>query len=401
MQKPFSPLLAVAALAAAQPLGAQHRPARDETLDGVRYSVLGRFSRVPALSDSVTAVYRDSATEAWLFVSTLRSAEERPTRIAALLRRLGKAALGKRDEPLEWGIRPGSANPSDLFYETLYSVGSPGMRVSVRQVRSRGRDVLAGHAFVARGAPADPCAPFVSIPASRAEERVIASLLGIPAIPDLPINEVELPRVDVSGFGARRDDPEAERVRAAFAAYVGAIKDHRGAAAADLVIPSTLAFYQDVKNLALHGTPQDVHALPLTQRAAVLSARHRLDAARLAAMSPRELMVWGAMQITAVNDAMTADTPDVAGGRAWAALRVNGVPSGLRIQFFREGDAWRLDLVSLLGSAGCRVETELRARGMTSAQLDASLLHQLEVETGRAPSPDIWLPLVRTGSGPN
>ncbi|HYH80928.1 MAG TPA: hypothetical protein VEX86_14095 [Longimicrobium sp.] len=396
-------LAAAAALHAVQ-LVAQGAPATfTDTLAGVRYAVPAGYPRVPALGDSVAAIYRDEQGGTWLVVAALRGEEERPARIAALLQRLGRAALGPGGESAEWQLATGNApDPSPAFYQHLETVGGGrGLNVSLRQLRAGGRDLLVGNAFSRAEPPAGGCGATMSFPANQAEARLVASLLGRPVPPAPELTGFGGPPPEPPPGGAPpRADPEAARVTAVYDAYAAALRENRGEAAAALVTPAVVAFYADLRTLALHGTPAQVRALPLMQRMLVLGLRHRVGAERLSAMTPRQLLAHTIQTDTRVGAGMTPGTPAVVGDEATVPLLSGGRPTGARMAFIRGDGGWRADLLPLMALAGCGVRAALRQRGIGRERDDEVILRGLQHSTGRAPGDDIWQPLVPAGPPP-
>jgi hypothetical protein len=397
---PHRTILALAALVvvSAAPLAAQTPPpALTERVGQVRFGVPPRYTRDAAFSDSAIAVYHDAASASWLFVAPLARTEDRPGVILQLLRRLGKAGLGAASEQAEWELAPGvAARPVEGFYEQLQTLGIPGMHVSVRQMRTDGRDVLAGYAFVSREASARSCWFRGNGPGSRGERWLAASLLRTPSPGDAaPEGFAEAPS-DFSGFGGSdRPNPEKDRVLAVWNAYTAALKDHRGADAAALVTPAVAELYADLKTLALHGTSEQIHTLPVLLRTPVLSLRHRLEPARLAAMTPREVVAFGAQEDASFSGQVTPGEPVFLPGMAWLPLMTaGGTPTGFRVALLQVGGEWRIDLIPLIAAVDCQTAGRLHDRGITREQQNSLLLHQLEVSTGRAPSPRIWEPLI-------
>ena len=390
----------------ARPIAAQ------EMLAGLRYTVPAGFARDAARSDSVTAVYRTPQADQWLMVAVVRSVDERPGRVGGLLQRIGKAALGAATAPPEWVMTPGNApEPSTPFYQYFESMGGErNLNVSLRQVHAGRHDLLVGNAVLSHDESPFSCFVTMSVPANKATEQLIGSLLGRPpaelrpgrGLPSImgpvqggPPAERSAAVETRAGQGMPPPDPEAARVLAVYSAYTTALGEHRVAAAAELVTPATLAFYADLRTLALHGGPAQVRALPYIQRSLVLGLRHRLTAERLSGMTPGEVLAFAAENEARFNDGVTPGSPVVRGDAATVPLLNDGRPTVYIVDLERGDAGWRLDLLPFTAQTGCRIRRMIRRRGMGPDRDDEMILRVLERTTGRAPSPDIWQPLVR------
>jgi hypothetical protein len=396
-------LLATAGVAAAHPLHAQPDARRAATVDGVAFSVPPAFSPVPALSDGTTAVYADTATHVWLFVATLHAVEERRALFHRLASSLGARVFGARGG-VEWRSVPSApTSPFETFRQRLsLQDGNRRLSLTFRQYRSAGRDVVAGSAFVtdAGRQPSAACEQLFSYPAGEAEAALTTSLLrGTPAPEVLPNGSVHLQEAPPAGAAASAPlDPEQERVREVFKAYLKALMGHDGAAVAPLAAPAVVEHYAELRRLAVYGAPGEVRALPLRDRMEVLRLRHREDAAKLITMTPLDLLA--ADMSTMETDGSTGTgVPHVRGGVAWVSLTWNGKPTGQEIYFVRREGAWLVDFLSMLGDEECELQQELRLRGVGPDDENGVLLLILGEMTGRPVSPDIWQPLVRTEGG--
>jgi hypothetical protein len=132
----------------------------------------------------------------------------------------------------------------------------------------------------------------------------------------------------------------------------------------------------------------------------VLRVRHTLTGERLAAMTPAELLAFAAQTDARMPATVTPATPVVVDDVATLRLMDGGRDTGVRMTFLRVGGRWRLDGLPVLAQVGCIVRHTFRQRGIGRDQEDELLLRTLQATTGRAPSPDIWQPLVRTAANP-
>lgn len=377
----------------AQPIPMETRPA---TFAGLHFLVPAGFTPVPALSDDRTAVFASSSGSAWAFVSPLPSASLRPELIRTLTRRLAIGALGGA-EGLEWQMVPSFPTDSAEGYHLEMAVWRDerrSLQVSFRQLRAGGHDVMVGSAFAYDPSPGQMmCGETASVVSAEAEGAIAAALLGRPQ-----------PGHVVLTMGTRTapeppPNPEARRVLDAFDAYARAIRG-RDTAAASMVTPALLAFYDDLRTLALHATAEQVRELPLLARMHVLHLRLKLDAARLRAMTPAQ--VFSTIEVESGNLKASLVPGEVAVNPATAsfALMDGDRRTSYQVALVRQGGAWRVDTLPLSASGGCILRAVLRARGVTREREDAVVLNGLAQTTGRVPSSSIWQPLDPAGSRP-
>ncbi|MFL5541232.1 MAG: hypothetical protein ACJ8J0_19755 [Longimicrobiaceae bacterium] len=366
------------------------------------FSVPPAFSPVPALSDGTTAVYADTATHVWLFVATLHAVEERRALFHRLASSLGAQVFGARGG-VEWRSVPSApTSPFETFRQRLsLQDGNRRLSLTFRQYRSAGRDVVAGSAFVSDAGkqPSAACEQVFGDPAGEAEAGLTASLLGGGPSPVVVPNDLaHLQEAPPAGAAEAPLDPEQERVREVFKAYLKALMGHDGAAVVPLAAPAVVEHYAELRRLAVYGTSDEVRALPLRDRLEVLRLRHREDAAKLPTMSPRDLLAADAAMMETDGSTGTG-VPHVRGGVAWVNLTWNGKPTGQDIYFIRREGAWLVDFLSMLGGEECELQQELRLHGVGPGDENGVLLLILGEMTGRPVSPDIWQPLVRTEGG--
>lgn len=400
MLKHLCAAAAFAAVLATGTLSAQEfAPGTPATLGALRFSVPGGYALVAEMSDSGAAIYGNAATQTWVFVAPLRRVEDRPAVIRTILRRFGTTVLAADPDTLDWQVTPSFLiHVPSVFHQRQETVSGPRtLDVSFRQLRSGGADVLVGAVFTLKaGEPDRRCGEWGNIIAFDAAAWVAASLLGREPPPRTPFEGNGVVQMAWSGDqdppSAQPASPDVARLIALYDAYAAAHYANRRADAAALMAPAVLETAADLKHLVLHGTPEQIRGLPALQRMKVLILRHQLTADRLAGMGPREVFaVSGESQ----PQGLTAGTPRVAGNLAWMDLFLNGRPTPFHVAFVRNGADWRIDTLPLQAISGCLLRANLRRNGASRAQEDSVVLRSIEGTSGRRPSPDIWLPMVR------
>lgn len=404
MLKPHRIALVLAVVLAVGSLSAQDfAPGHPVTMGAVRFSVPSPYTAVPELSDSNSVVYGNAASQTWVFVASLRHRGDRQAVIRNLLRRFGSTVLNGDPDTLDWQLAPDiPTNLSFPFHQRVEAMGGPRvLDLSFVQLPSGGTDVLVGSAFILGEEEArfHRCGEWVSVIAADAHRWVVASLLGRQPPERIPFEGRAFRQVawtdDRDPPPSQPANPEAARLIALYDAYAAATREHRRASVAELMMPAVIEFYTDLRELALHGTAGEVRQLPVLQRMQVLAMRHQFDATRLAGFDWRELF---ARSSEAIDDNLIAGTPKVVGDDAWIKLWLDGRPTPWRVGFVRGDQGWSMDVLPLLAVSGCLLRANLRRNGVSRAQEDSVVLQSIAQSTGRPPSADIWLPMVRGGA---
>jgi hypothetical protein len=208
---------------------------------------------------------------------------------------------------------------------------------------------------------------------------------------DVPSSETAPQARDTSASPA--DDEAA--IRKCLDDYRRAMAARDGQAAVALVTASTLDYYDRMRQKALMAGEPEVRAMSLSDRMMVLFYRHMLDVDQLQSKQGRELFVysveqgWGGSQSAGQA---SLGTITVNGDSASGQILANGRPAPLQFSFAKEQGAWKLDLLPLLEFADRTLNMAIQLGGQSG---DAIVIEALQQTTGRAPSPDIWQPLIK------
>ncbi len=190
--------------------------------------------------------------------------------------------------------------------------------------------------------------------------------------------------------GARSEEAS---VRAVFEAYKSAILGKRGAEAATLLTRESVAYYDEMKALALRAPEASVRALSPTDKIVVLRMRHEIPVAELARMRGEALVAYavdrgwiGASSVA--NSELGAVRVD--GAVAAGEYVAGGQRTPISYRFAREGGAWKLDLQAIVRVGDAAFRQLIRSEG---ADEDEYVLGLLEAVSGRKPPPSVWQPL--------
>lgn len=182
-------------------------------------------------------------------------------------------------------------------------------------------------------------------------------------------------------------------VAATFAAYKQAVQETDGAAVAEMVTQDSRDLHRSYASLALTLDRAALNRLHLSDRLTVMLLRHSLAREQLMKMSGGEIIAYAVQQgwISKEGTAgIRLGNYQVAGDLATGTLlRADGSETKYKVEFAKEGGAWRLNLKKMLEFRRIGIEYTVEQAGMTEDQFILSLL---EYSTGEKPGPDIWNP---------
>jgi hypothetical protein len=198
------------------------------------------------------------------------------------------------------------------------------------------------------------------------------------------------------GTGCTSQDPELARdtnaIRQCFSEYKDALLAEDGAKAVELVDGETIELYSRQLDWALKATPGETRALGLLDKLSVLRIRMEFSRQELLEMDGRELFVYGVdhgwIDPEGVKNnslgkiTVTQDSATVQGLN-------QGKPTPINWVFTREGDAWKLNLLSILPAAETAFKMLIRESGQTE---DEFLIEILSMLSEKRPDKSIWFP---------
>ncbi|MCB0322400.1 MAG: hypothetical protein KDD69_02470 [Bdellovibrionales bacterium] len=183
-------------------------------------------------------------------------------------------------------------------------------------------------------------------------------------------------------------------VRNTFREYKSAILQARGETAVRQVSSHTIDYYQQMKDLALKGTPAHVHGLKLMDRLMVLSLRHRMTLQQLQDLSAPELFSFAVDQGWIGKESverLEIGAISINGDAAKGEYIFDGKAAPLHFSFYREQGEWRFDLLPVLNTGNAALEEALKREGTDENEF---ILSAMESVTGKKPAPTIWDPLL-------
>jgi hypothetical protein len=191
-----------------------------------------------------------------------------------------------------------------------------------------------------------------------------------------------------------QDDLSEHPVYLVFSEYKSAILQADAERALQAVDSSTLQYYSDVLNHALHSDESTVRALSTMDLLMVMTIRHRLTPEQIKGMDASSLFKHGvANGWTGKEGVMGVEVVrvDVDGRVAAATFTSNGAESPVPFQFDKEGDEWKIDLTSIMGAGSSAFSQMAEQQGITDVELVSMLLEMVSGEKVDAES--MWIPV--------
>ena len=196
---------------------------------------------------------------------------------------------------------------------------------------------------------------------------------------------------------AQAQPDDATAIRELFTRYKSALLAGDGATASRLVDAETFAYFEEIKELTLSGSEEQVRTRPFVDRLLVVTMRHELAASDLQGMDLEGLLEhaidagWigkqsilglGIGEVTVDGDQATA-----------VAITPGQTPAdqvaseSLRYRFVRENGEWRFGFRSLVASINQMIAQLTSQMGTDQDALIFVLVEQL---SGRKVLPEVW-----------
>jgi hypothetical protein len=185
---------------------------------------------------------------------------------------------------------------------------------------------------------------------------------------------------------------EQDEVKAAFESYKTAIMNDSGQEAAVLLSASTAAYFEQMRDLALYGSKEEIRRQSTINLMHVLTMRHRVPAERLAEMSGVTLLTFAIDQGWVGKNSVAAlkvHRVYIAGSTAVADVASERSAARGQMRFIREDAGWRLDLLSVIKAGSAVLDQVAKQRGEPREDL---VLDLLSATSGRQADSSIWQP---------
>jgi len=194
--------------------------------------------------------------------------------------------------------------------------------------------------------------------------------------------------------GCRQGSDQETAIRACFNSYKTSVLAGNGEEAVQFVDANTLAYFEKMLELALHGEAATVKGLSALDKLMVLLVRFQIEPELLSQMDGRQLYVYSIDEGLVDREGMAANgigKVTVNDGHAEGDHVANGVRSDLKYAFHLEDGEWKLDITSIYPAM--EIAIKLMARNSRMNENDY-LLFIVELDEDKKVTPEIWQPLI-------
>ena len=183
--------------------------------------------------------------------------------------------------------------------------------------------------------------------------------------------------------------------RQTFTAYKYALLNNLGNDAAGLISERTTQHYAHLRSLALAGTISEVNALSAYNKLVVLNMRHTLSHKLLMQMSAKDIFAYGVAQEWISKESVAPyDIGDITvyGDYASAALLNGEKDTGSLLEFLKEDDVWRINLLPILKKTSQRFTAQISGKNIEDE--NRIILNIIESMSGKKTADSIWEPVL-------
>ncbi len=192
---------------------------------------------------------------------------------------------------------------------------------------------------------------------------------------------------------ATGQDNEPSAVKEAFAKYKEEILAGKGDEAVAYLDNTTVVYYEQILDMALHATPDELEKQPMIDRMNIYTARHRVAVERMKTMTGRDFLIYAIDNgMIGKNSVMVISIGDVSieGTSAKGQALANGTPTPMYFTFNKEDGAWKVDLTSIFPTTNEALKKVVASSGLTE---DEFIFKALEMVSGSPVSDEIKEPL--------
>ncbi len=182
-------------------------------------------------------------------------------------------------------------------------------------------------------------------------------------------------------------------VKQCFNNYKQAILVSDGEEAIKWVDEHTLQYYEEILSFSLSADSSAIQERTLMDKLTILSIRHRVPKEEVLKMSGDDFFKYAINEgMVGKNSVMNIEIGEVSieGEFATGNIVASGQKSPLNFHFYKEEDAWKIDLTSIFQVSNAGLSSMIKSNGMTENEF---IFSSLEMLTGKKVEDSIWEPL--------
>jgi len=227
------------------------------------------------------------------------------------------------------------------------------------------------------------------------------------AIPALAQDDATTEKKDESQIAQMSDEEKARNqelqttahaIQETFGYYRQAIADQDSSEVATMVTQETVDYFKELQELALYATPDELEKKGLTDRMQVVVLRHRVPMSTLQKKDHVELLKFCVETGLLGKSIAAVEIGEIRlkENEAEAQTVLNGQPLPVVLRFAKEGETWKVDMLSILSAGNEMLRGVAEERGLTEDDL---ILQMVTKGSGMDVPKDIWQPpLTRDGA---
>lgn len=186
---------------------------------------------------------------------------------------------------------------------------------------------------------------------------------------------------------------EDDLVRDAFNKYKEGILNDKGEEAVKYVDRRTIKYYNDILVLVKEADSVSVESLSIMDKLMVLVVRHKATTQDILSFNGRSMLVYAIKNGMVGKNSVANNTIGeviIDGTFAKGLFVNNGKSTNYYFHFYKEEEAWKVDLTALFPMANVTFQTMADESGKTTNEF---IFELLELMTGRKVGPEIWTPV--------
>ena len=190
---------------------------------------------------------------------------------------------------------------------------------------------------------------------------------------------------------AQKDEEKA--VKACFDTYKAAIIEGRGGDAAEVSSQKTINYYQTLLDVILNGDSTTVAGQGIMEKITIFSIRHAVPKSQIENLDGKAFLEYAINRGLVGKESiqqLEIGTPSIAPDKATAPVMNNGMAMPISFDFYKEADAWKIDITSIIPATGKALQQMIDQSGMSE---ETVLFQILKSQTGEATDKSVWHPM--------
>lgn len=197
----------------------------------------------------------------------------------------------------------------------------------------------------------------------------------------------------INAFG--QSNPSNDDITNTLNEFKKSIIDTNGESAVNLLSSHSLDYFEVILNNVSNSPKDIVSKLSIVDKMIVLGARQKLTSSEASKLDGKSFFNF-AVKAGIVNKGMIKSIEIsnivIDGEKAQADIVTNNIETGVKLDFARENNKWKIDIISIYPATNLLLKNMIEMMGKDE---DDFVLGIIEQNTGQKLTEEIWLPLNR------